>query len=132
MEIIDLGAGFRITPVAAEGYVEWQVNGDLNMFRAPRLADAVRRAVADGVRCHLIDLTTVETVDATGIHALVRLQKRCASAGRLVVTVRPGTQPWTMLAVTGASRIVDVHGDRHAAVQTLQQCEPPSDSHELS
>jgi anti-sigma B factor antagonist len=132
METIDLGAGFRITPVVAEGYVEWQVNGDLDMFRAPRLDDAVRRAVADGVRCHLIDLTTVETVDATGVHALVRLQKRCASAGRLVVAVRPGTQPWTMLAVTGACRILDVRGDRHAAVQTVRRAGPPSDCHELS
>lgn len=125
MEIIDLGAGFRITPVAAEGYVEWRVNGELNMFRAPRLADAVRRALADGVRCHLIDLTTVDTVDATGVHALVRLHKGCAPAGRLVVTARPGAQPWKMLAVTGACRILEVSDDPDAAIQDLRRAAPP-------
>ena len=124
METIDLGAGFRITPVAAEGYVEWRVAGDLNMFRAPRLADAVRRALADGVRCHLIDLSTVENVDATGVHALVRLHKRCAPAGRLVVTARPGAQPWKMLAVTGACRILEVIDDRHDAARTLREDAP--------
>jgi anti-anti-sigma factor len=124
METIDLGAGFRITPVAAEGYVEWRVDGDLDMFRAPRLADAVRRALADGIRCHLIDLTTVESVDATGVHALVRLHKRCAPAGRLVVAARPDAQPWKMLAVTGACRILEVIDDPLAAIRTLRKDAP--------
>jgi anti-anti-sigma factor len=132
MERIDLGAGFCITPVAAEGYVEWRVDGDLNMFRAPRLAEAVRRALADGVRCHLIDLTTVETVDATGVHALVRLHKGCGPAGRLVVAAKPGAQPWKMLAVTGACRILDVSEDRHAALQDLRREAPPRDGQDRS
>jgi anti-sigma B factor antagonist len=124
MEIIDLGAGFRITPVAADGYVEWRVSGELNMFRAPRLADAVRRAMAGGIRCHLIDLTTVETVDASGVQALVRLHKGCGPAGRLVVAARPGAQPWKMLAVTGACRILEVSDDPDAAVQDLRRAAP--------
>jgi anti-anti-sigma factor len=108
MDTIDTGAGFRIRRVVAEGYVEWQVFGDLDTFRTVRLTEQIDVALAGGCGFHVVDLTGASTVDATGVCALIGLHKRCAEEGGLAVAATPGAQPWQMLAVTGADRILHV------------------------
>jgi len=106
MTAIDLGAGFTITPVERDGYVCWEVTGSLDLFRSPRLTEVIAAAWLGGQCCHLIDLTAVASLDAAALRDLIVLHKLVQSRGRLVVTASPGSDVWSLLVATGASRIL--------------------------
>jgi anti-anti-sigma regulatory factor len=108
MQAIDLGGGFTITGSEWDGYLCWRVTGRLDLYRTPRLMEAVEEACRQGWRCHLIDLCDVRVVDSTIVRELVRLHKELLGTGRLVVTARPGEAPWLMLHVTRADQILEV------------------------
>src|SRR5438105_1762076 len=104
MTSIDLGAGFTITPVERDGYVCWEVTGNLDLFRSPRLTEAIAAACLGGRHCHLIDLTAVASLDAAALRELIALHKLVRTDGRLVVAAEPGSNVWSLLEATGASR----------------------------
>jgi anti-anti-sigma factor len=124
LETIDTGAGFRITPVTADGYVQWMVVGDLDTFRTVRLTEQIEAALARGADRHVIDLTGTTTMDAAGVCALIGLHKRCAGQGGMAVAATPGAQPWQMLTVTGAHRILRMRDTGQSAAQDVRARSP--------
>jgi anti-anti-sigma factor len=121
METIDPGAGFRITRVHEAEYLTWQVVGDLDTFRVLHLTEQIRAELTGGVAYHLVDLSEVSSVDATGVCALIRLHKQCAPRGRMVVACAPGDPPWQVLTATGAGRILHLAEDPDSAAEQLRQ-----------
>jgi anti-anti-sigma regulatory factor len=109
VDTIDLGGGFTVTGHECEGYVCWRVTGCLDLFRTPRLMQAVHRACLRGRRHHLIDLSEVWAADASAVRELVRLHKLLARSGRLAVTAPRGAAPWMLLRTTRADQILEVY-----------------------
>lgn len=109
MDTIDLGGGFTVTGHECEGYVCWRVTGCLDLFRTPRLMQAVHHACLRGRRHHLIDLSEVWAADASAVRELVRLHKLLARSGRLAVTAPRGAASWTLLRTTRADQILEVY-----------------------
>jgi anti-anti-sigma regulatory factor len=84
------------------------VTGCLDVYRTPRLTDAVQRSMSEGRLRHLIDLSEVWAADATIVRELIRLHKVILAPGRLAVAAPPGAAAWQLLRVTRADRILEV------------------------
>lgn len=70
-----------------EGTVVVQVNGDLDVYTAPRLRETLAEAVANGGRL-VLDLSEVHFIDSTALGVLVNALQQSQSSGselRLVV-----------------------------------------------
>jgi anti-anti-sigma factor len=119
MTAIDLGAGFTITPTERDGYVCWEVTGNLDLFRSPRLSDAVAAACRRGRRRHLVDLTGVASMDASAVRVLITLHKLVRPKGQFAVAAEPGSDVWSVLNSTGAARILKLYAQRVEAVAAL-------------
>jgi anti-anti-sigma regulatory factor len=109
VDTIDLGGGFTVTGHECEGYVCWRVTGCLDVYRTPRLMQAVHRACLRGRRHHLIDLSEVWAADASAVRELVRLHKLLSRSGRLAVTAPRDAPPRTLLRTTRADQILEVY-----------------------
>jgi anti-anti-sigma regulatory factor len=127
VDTIDLGGGFTVTGQECEGYVCWRVTGCLDLFRTPRLMQAVHHACGRGRRHHLIDLSEVWAADATAVRELVRLHKLLARSGRLAVTAPRDAPPWTLLRITRADQILEVYEYLADADRNLRSCFPIRD-----
>jgi anti-anti-sigma factor len=119
MTAIDLGGGFTITPQECEEYVCWEVTGELDVFRTPRLVEAIAAACVGGRRRHLVDLTGVASVDACAVRELIALHKLARSEGGLAVAAQPQSDVWSVLVATGADRILQLFTHRMEAGMAL-------------
>lgn len=98
--------------------------GELDLSTAPELERALDAAVAAGVSI-LLDLSTCEFIDSTGIAMIVRAQQRLADgdgdgAGRRVVICSGNEQVRRVLEVTGLEVSIPVHASREAALAALR------------
>jgi anti-anti-sigma factor len=127
VDLIDLGGGFTVTGHECEGYICWRVTGCLDLYRTPRLMQAVHQACGRGSRHHLIDLSAVWVADATAVRELVRLHKLLARSGRLAVTAQPGAAAWRLLYATGAHQILEMYETIVDADRSLRASHPNRD-----
>jgi anti-sigma B factor antagonist len=58
-----------------------QVSGDINVYSASVLGEAIQSLIADGVRSIVIDLSAVQSIDSSGLGTLVGNARSMASAG---------------------------------------------------
>ena len=96
------------------------MRGELDLATAPRLAvriDAARRTRA---RRLLVDLTTADFCDSTGLRAIIGCrQEVVAHGGRMVVAVAPDSAVGRMFALAGAPELLPVYDTADAALAAL-------------
>jgi anti-anti-sigma factor len=103
----DLG-GLRVATDAGERAVVVQVEGELDLAGAPRLAAALESTDAGGRRPLVIDLASVSFIDSTGVRALV-------DAAR---SARESERPFALLTPSPAViRVLDLVDLRRAFVE---------------
>ena len=94
--------------------------GELDLATAPRLAfriDAARRA---GARRLVIDLTTAEFCDSTGLRALVGCRHEVvADGGRMALAVLQGSAVARLFALAGAHELMPVYDGLEPAFAAL-------------
>ena len=97
------------------------VRGELDLATAPRLAvriDAARRA---GARRLLIDLTTSEFCDSTGLRALLGAASEVrAHGGRFAIVCPPSGNVARLLDIVGASEWMAIHADSDSGLAALR------------
>ena len=89
------------------------VDGDLDIASISGFESAVADAVnrREG-RAVVVDLRRTDYIDSAGLEQLlVTNRKLMATAGRLRVRVKGGTQPQTVLFVTGFDSVMDVESE---------------------
>lgn len=102
---------FEVTPVERPSDRLLQVAGELDIATVAVLRDAVGKALAEGPRALLVDLTTTRFVDSTGCRELVRTAKAGCAAGVAVAVVAPPDN-WRVRRVVDfvqLSALVPVH-----------------------
>lgn len=102
-------ADFALTPVrvSAKAYV-LEVDGELDLYTAPRLSSQVGEIIALGVTSLVVDLTETTFVDSTALHVLLDAKKRiCAEGGDLVV-VCPSPHVRRIFEVTGVDGLLQL------------------------
>jgi anti-sigma B factor antagonist len=94
----------RPTCAQADGSALVALAGELDLHRAPALADALHAAAGRVV----VDLQEVTFLDSTTLALLVREDRRRRAAGEELTVLVGERTPRTVFAVTGIDRILTV------------------------
>jgi anti-sigma B factor antagonist len=107
----------RETPTAGLRVVV--VSGELDLFAAPELKQAISESLTDGSRDLIVDLTRTVFIDSSGLAVLMVAMKRAQSLnGRLVVVDAGGSVARTF-RVAGVDQILTIVTSREAALAAL-------------
>ena len=95
------------------------MRGELDLATAPRLAVRIDGARRTSKRL-LVDLTTAEFCDSTGLRAIIGCrQEVVAHGGRMVVVVTPDSAVGRMFALAGAPEVLPVYETVDAGLAAL-------------
>jgi anti-anti-sigma factor len=86
------------------------VSGDLDLTNIASFQSTVEKAfgILDGKKL-IIDLRETDYIDSAGLEQLLAANRKLSSGDdRLLVRVREGKQPQTVLAITGFNAVMDV------------------------
>ncbi len=106
-----------------DGISIFTVRGELDLSTAPGLEDPLNATEADSV---IIDLSSCEFIDSTGIAVIVRAWQRLDrdavgdGEGRLVLCCS-NDQVQRILKITGVGSSISMHPDRDAALSELRR-----------
>ena len=97
------------------------VRGELDLSTAPELEGPLDQVLESGSGSVLIDLTSCEFIDSTGIALIVRAWQRLDSGenGRALVICCQNDQVRRVLEITGLELSIPVHGSRDDALAAL-------------
>jgi anti-sigma B factor antagonist len=112
--------------VLEAGVIVFAVEGELDLDTAPELDRPLEDALADSSDPSvLIDLSSCEFIDSTGIALIVRAWQRVDREGggdgngRLVICCS-NDQVERLLKITGVESSISMHGDRDSALAELR------------
>jgi anti-sigma B factor antagonist len=97
----------------------FDVAGELDLNTAPHLREPLDRAIEEGARAIMVNLTECEFIDSTGIALLVRAWQSLNSKGKLALCC-PNAQVRRLLELTGVIEAISIHSDRDAAIDSLR------------
>jgi anti-sigma B factor antagonist len=80
-----------------------RMQGELDAFTAPELADLCGSVFADGGRDIVIDLTDTSFLDSSGLRTLIGARQLFGSEGGTVRLAHPNESVIRLLALTGLS-----------------------------
>ncbi|WP_460543478.1 STAS domain-containing protein [Glycomyces halotolerans] len=98
--------GLSLSTVGA--YAVISVSGEIDMYTAPKLREAVRQLSAEGRMRVAIDLTPTEFCDSTGLGVLIGARRRLTDAGGALVVVCANARIRKLLDLTGLDKVLDV------------------------
>jgi anti-sigma B factor antagonist len=85
-----------------------RVKGELDIYTAPRLKEAVLAALNGGAGSLAIDLSEVEFLDSTGLQVLMSAKKRTAERGGDVYLLGVGGQIRRVFTLLSLDRIFKI------------------------
>ncbi|UGQ08973.1 anti-sigma factor antagonist [Yinghuangia sp. ASG 101] len=95
----------RVT-VPAPNRARVHVGGEIDMESGPRIEDLMYRELDDG-RVHIeVDLGSVEFMDSSGVHLLLRVRRRALDAGGGLDLLAAGPRVVRLLEVTGLTEFL--------------------------
>ena len=116
---------FEIREHDADGVHVVAMRGELDLATAGRLAGRIDIARRGGSRRLLVDLTTADFCDSTGLRALIGCrQEIVAVGGRMVVAVLDDSAVARMFALSGAYELLPVYDGFEAALAALTPARP--------
>lgn len=95
--------GLVITKKPTEQGVCLSVAGEVDVSNAGELRDELDRALAEGARNVVLDMTAMPYIDSTGIGVLVGFAHRCAEAQASFAVANPQRNVARVLALLGLS-----------------------------
>ncbi len=90
------------------------VGGEIDLYTAPRLRDELITALDEGARRLVIDMSSTEFCDSTGISVLLSAMKRSRDKGGDLELVAPKPAVMKVLEVTGLHEVFVIHPDTDA------------------
>jgi anti-sigma B factor antagonist len=94
------------TETTAAGTVVLRPSGRLNMVAAPDLREQLRSLVQSGSARVVVDLSGVESIDSSGLGALISGLKAARNAGGDLRISGPNTQVMAVLELTNLNRVL--------------------------
>ena len=90
-----------------DGTARLEVKGELDIGSAPKVADAVERALGDGCREVVLDLGGTTLLDSAGLGALIRAARAVdAKQGTIAVVSPPGSEARVVIDMSGTGSVV--------------------------
>jgi anti-sigma B factor antagonist len=82
--------------------------GELDLYNAPRVRDALRDACGDSAERVVVDLSGVDFIDSTALGVLIEAQTRMDNR-RAFLLAAPGLETRRALEISGLDRHFSVH-----------------------
>ena len=106
------GDGLRKDPVlaveAVGGACVVKLGGELDLYNAPQVRDALREACSDSPQRVVVDLSEVEFIDSTALGVLIEARTRIDNR-RAFLLAAPGLETRRALEISGLDRHFAVH-----------------------
>lgn len=115
-------ASFRVEEVRGCGVVH--AVGEIDLNGSGGLWEAVSGAAALSSRV-IVDLTSVQLIDSTGLSVLVEAQSQARASGAVVALAGPGRLVRTVLEITGLYHAFPIYGELEDAVAALASVHIP-------
>lgn len=84
------------------------VTGELDLVSSPALEAELERATGSDCDVIVVDLRTLEFMDSTGLHVLVRGHNRAQESGRAFAVIRGREQVDRLLRLTGVAEVMRI------------------------
>ena len=94
------------------------LEGEVDVYTAPVLRQAIMDQVEGGVKHLLINLAGVEYLDSTGLGILIGGVKRLKEQGGSLRLVGPSARIQRIFEITGLNKIFDVYASEQEALGT--------------
>jgi anti-sigma B factor antagonist len=85
-----------------------KVGGELDIYTAPDLEEAIEQLEATVPALLIVDLADLDFIDATGLHILLEAHKRARNTNRCLFLLRPRPMVQRVLQVTGLDKVLDL------------------------
>lgn len=95
-----------------------EVSGEVDVYTAPRLREAVVSAIDDGNTRLVIDVDKVEFLDSTGVGVMVGALKKVRSSGGTLDIVCTQPRLLKIFDITGLDKVFGLHASVADAVST--------------
>jgi anti-sigma B factor antagonist len=89
--------------------------GDIDLVTAQRLETAANAALDKGAHDLWIDLSDVDFIDSTGIHAMLQVRGRVAALNRRLAVICPVSPIRRAFALTGLDEALPLYASRDEA-----------------
>jgi len=111
---------FAITEQGSQaGHHVIAVRGEIDLFTAPELKQALTDAIEGGQHRVVIDLTEVSFLDSTALGVLIGAVKRLRSRGGALAIVNTDTSIAKTFEITGLDQIFTIVPSREEALAAL-------------
>lgn len=101
------------------------MQGEIDKATADRFEDALLTAMDAGRGAVIIDLTRVEFMDSSGLHAIVKSMRWLRARDRsLAVVYAPGSPVERLFEITGTSEVIPSSATRAAATGEAEPDRP--------
>ena len=106
----------RIQSEHYDGWVVARIQGDLDVYTAPRLREFISDSVSLGDANLVLDLEGVGFLDSTGLSVMVAGLKKTKEAGGDLLIIKPNPQIQRILSITDLVKILPIHADIEEAL----------------
>ena len=97
------------------GRLRLALSGELDLYGAPALDDALVAAEGESWPLLVIDLSSLEFLDSSGLRLIVRAHARAQQSGRRVVVVNGPETVARVFSLTSLDRELEIVDDLDAA-----------------
>jgi anti-sigma B factor antagonist len=104
---------------ASDGVVVLSAAGELHMSTAPTFGAHAREVLREQPRHVVVDLSSVQFVDSTGLGVLLNLLREVERQGGAMVVVCANPTVLRLFAITGTDETLEVRPTRAAALQAV-------------
>ncbi len=108
-----------ISRQAAGGVPIVAVNGEVDVYSAPALKEALAELLASGAVTIVVDLSGVGFLDSTGLGALVEARSATTDAGGTLPLVCSQERILKLFTITGLDGVFAIHPTVDAAVESV-------------
>jgi anti-sigma B factor antagonist len=110
---------FEVDDVGLQGAPGVVVHGEVDINAAPALGAALDAAIRDSVGAFIIDLSDVDFIDSSGVHALLRARGVLGREDRALGVVCPFGPVRRVFEVSGSAELFVLYGSREEAAAAL-------------
>lgn len=114
----------RLTVKPYEGMLLVQVRGDLVVWTSLQLNAAIKKLLATNARMVVLEVSSVEQCDATGLGAILLFNQELKDRGGRLVLAAPTTAREKFETIKGFTRAVDFAPSLEEAVAELRSSAP--------
>ena len=112
-----MSSPFDVTIEEQGNAVHVRLRGELDISTASRLEDDLRRVEADGPALLVLDLSTLDFMDSTGLRLLIGADMRAREAGRRLVLIKGNEMVQRVLRLTRLDERLEIVSDPSALAQ---------------